>query len=222
MLAGLSLEIHQSETLALVGPGGSGKSTLLQGLDHMITTLDTGNPIPSNAPKLWTSGHSHFEVRSCTRLTQHGDHSTELLSTRLHAAGVDVRADDHWLPDDANARRAFYAALAHPMFAAPDPIRRYASFLLTLNSAAELLLFDEPAFALPEPWSSTVSDLLGRLHHQRRASVVLITHYLPLARQVADRVALLVDGELIEVAPAEEFFARPRHPRTRQFIEWGA
>jgi ABC-type dipeptide/oligopeptide/nickel transport system ATPase component len=51
--------------------------------------------------------------------------------------------------------------------------------------------------------------------------MVAVTHYLPLARTMADRVALMVDGRMIESAPTQEFFEAPRHPRTRQFIQWG-
>jgi ABC-type phosphate transport system ATPase subunit len=48
-----------------------------------------------------------------------------------------------------------------------------------------------------------------------------VTHYLPLARSMADRVGLMIDGRMIEIASTQDFFERPQLARTRQYIEWG-
>jgi ABC-type polar amino acid transport system ATPase subunit len=75
-------------------------------------------------------------------------------------------------------------------------------------------------FSLEGAWAEAVRAGLRRLASGGR-TLVLVTHYLPLAREISDRVTLVVDGKVIESAPTEDFFCRARHTRTRQFIEWG-
>lgn len=79
------------------------------------------------------------------------------------------------------------------------------------------MLFDEPTSALdPE----MVQEVLEVMQELARAgmTMVVVTHELRFARQVASRVVLMADGEVVEVAPPDQFFEHPRHQRTQQFL----
>jgi tungstate transport system ATP-binding protein len=87
---------------------------------------------------------------------------------------------------------------------------------LVLNPA--VLLLDEPTANL-DPYNITLIEALIREQNQLLgATVVLITHNVFQARRLAQRVGLLLEGQIIEVAPAEEFFNAPRDPRTAAFV----
>ncbi|MCA9698579.1 MAG: amino acid ABC transporter ATP-binding protein, partial [Myxococcales bacterium] len=199
--------------LCIVGPGGSGKSTLLRILERLVAGVDTTTA--TSDIQLWWQGQVDVTIRECARLRQHGNFSRELVDELLAGAGLDLS----WLPTD-EAREQLQALGGQPLAEVPDPLRRALSFALVACSSAPLLLFDEPLFALPEPWSTLIRGWLGALAEQGRTAVI-VTHHLPLARAVADRVALLADGQLIECGPTEDFFCRSEHPRTRRYLQWG-
>jgi len=80
-----------------------------------------------------------------------------------------------------------------------------------------LLLFDEPTSALDPEMVQEVLMVMQELAKEGMTMVV-VTHEVRFARQVADRVVLMADGEVVEIAPPERFFTAPQHPRSRQFL----
>ena len=96
---------------------------------------------------------------------------------------------------------------------------RLAEFTAAV-ATAPLILLDEPEVGL-EPEQQRW--MVRRLNDLRGARTVIVaTHHLGVARAVADGAILLSDGEMIEAGPTPEFFERPRHTRTRQFVEMGS
>lgn len=219
VLSSLSLEIDRGEVLCIVGPGGSGKSTILSVLEGLSQTRDDrSRSARTAAPEvgLWWRGRWTSCVGSAARLRQHGEFRREPIGALLD----DPRDSAAWLAMGEEQRGALHAVFDTPLGEAPESLRRLVSFLLVVRSDAQLLLLDEPLFALDASWSAAVhAELLALADADR--TMVIVTHYLPLARAVADRVMLVVDGCIIEVAATEDFFHRARHPRTRQYIEWG-
>jgi ABC-type polar amino acid transport system ATPase subunit len=216
VFSGLELEIVAGSKLAVVGPGGSGKSTLLRVLEALVR--DPGARAIDDGP--WWSGRVRVAVSTCVRMPQHGRYDTRSFAELLAELGASI---EPWI-DDLGICKALVRSLHLPLFAAPEPTRRLASVILTAATDASLLLFDEPAFGLPDSWIRELGGLLARLGRGQRPGCccVFVTHNLAFVRAVADRVALFVDGELIELAETSDFFERPRHPRTRTFLQWGA
>jgi ABC-type multidrug transport system ATPase subunit len=213
VLPRLHFDVAQGEVSCLVGPGGSGKSTLLRTIEQLVAAR-----LSDSEPRPWWCGSGQAGVPSCTRLRQHGEFRRESFDGLL--AGLD-RADlEIWMPPGPAERTALHAVRGSPFERVPDSIRRFLSFVLVATSGSPLLLLDEPLFGLDGAWAEVVRAGLRRLADGSR-TLVLVTHHLPLAREMADRVTLMVDGEVVESAPTEEFFTRARQPRTRQFIEWG-
>jgi general L-amino acid transport system ATP-binding protein len=80
-----------------------------------------------------------------------------------------------------------------------------------------ILLFDEPTSALDPEMVQEVLQVMQGLA-RGGMTMVVVTHELRFARQVADRVVLMADGVVVEVAPPEQFFTSPQHPRSQQFL----
>lgn len=218
----LHFEVAHGEVACLVGPGGSGKSTLLRAIEALCRP-----PLPTQMAsadagdldaKLWWRGQGHATTTSCVRLRQHGEFRSEPVGELLYAPGM--AEPESWMPQGRAERLAVQQVLGLPLAAVPDPMRRFLSFVLVACSDATLLLLDEPMFSLEGAWAQVVRAGLSRLADGSR-TLVLVTHYLPLARELSDHVTLIVDGQVIESAPTEDFFFHARHVRTRQFIEWG-
>lgn len=215
VVSDVDLEFPRNEVTCLVGPGASGKSTLLTVLEALVDAeaVTEGDGQPS-----WR-GLGMARVASCARMRQHGLRSDRSIAALLDEVGESAASLD--LPlDDLPESPALEAIGDLPIAEAPDSLRRALSFALVARSGRELLLFDEPLFALPPALAAWVR---GQLLALKRAgqTMVVVTHNLALARLLADRVALLVDGELVEAGRAEPFFNHARHPRTRQYLCWG-
>jgi iron complex transport system ATP-binding protein len=223
VLERLNFEVARGEVSCLVGPGGSGKSTLLQAIEDLCRRSSPLQPLDEPAlgeseAKLWWRGSGHVTTQPCVRLRQHGEFRHAPVGELLRTPGM--VAPETWMPEGHAERAALQQVLDLPLASVPDPMRRFLSFVLVACSDAPLLLLDEPLFSLEGAWAQIVRAGLSRLADGER-TLVMVTHYLPLARNLSDHVTLIVDGEVIESAPTEEFFCHARHARTRQFIEWG-
>jgi tungstate transport system ATP-binding protein len=83
----------------------------------------------------------------------------------------------------------------------------------------EVLLLDEPTANLDPYNVSLIENIVRRTNQENGMTCVLVTHNVFQARRLADRVALMLDGKLVEISPAGDFFDRPRDPRTRAFAQ---
>ena len=215
LMSALELNLAIGESLVLVGPGGSGKSTTLRVIEQIVRGVDA-----SAIEGLWWRGSASAGVDSCARMRQHGEFRREPVAELLAERGL-IEREDQWMPPGEPERAQLRAIYDQPLGETPEPLRRFLSFALVAQDDAPLLLFDEPCFGLRGAWFDTVLARL-RVLKQRRQTMVVVTHYLPLARAVADHVMLIVDGEIIESARVTDFFEHARHPRTRQYLQWGA
>jgi tungstate transport system ATP-binding protein len=211
------LEVHGGEVLCLVGPTGAGKSTLLR--------LLAGLERPS-AGRLWL-GENRLDERDLPLEVQR--RQTLLFQRPLLLAGT-VRANVAYglrLRGLGRGRPRVEAVLSR--LGLSDLAGRHArslsggeAQLVALARALvlepEVLLLDEPTAHLDPARVALVEGAVRDDHARRGTTLVWATHNLFQARRVADRVALLLDGRLVELAPAEEFFDRPRDPRTSAFV----
>jgi len=234
------LHVDPGEVLCIVGPGGSGKSTIVRVFERLLA----GAAVEVGTENLQWRGESTVGVRSCACLRQQGVSPAigpvpgvgvgpvpGVGVGPIPGVGVGpvpgvgpaaaVLPESKLDPRQSAELEQLYATANASMADTPKALRHFNNFMRVANAPAELLLFDEPLFSLPQRWAKEVTSRLRTLAESGRTMVV-VTHYLPLARMVADRVALLVDGELIESAPTEDFFSRARHLRTRQYLEWGS
>ena len=232
VLRGVSLRVRRGEVVAVIGPSGSGKSTFLRCLNH-LETIDSGHIAIEGETLATTDAQGRCayvpdaEVRRIGAKTgmvfQHFNlfpHLTVLEN--LIEAPMVVQG----LARDAAIARA--EALLAKVGLAPKrdnyPARlsggqkQRVAIARALCMQPDIMLFDEPTSALDPELTGEVLRTMRQLADEHMTMLV-VTHEMGFAREVASRVVFIDGGELIESRPAAEFFANPQHPRTRAFLD---
>lgn len=208
------LSIPMGEVLAVVGPSGAGKSTLLR----LLSFLEP--PTHGTVAFDGQTVSGQVALTLLRRITLVFQRPLLLQgSVRANVSyGLRMRGLKEEARVEAALERVGLTGLAHQSAhkLSGGELQRVAlARALVLNPA--VLLLDEPTANL-DPFNITLIESLVREQNQSfGATVVLITHNVFQARRLAQRVGLLLDGQLVEVAPTEEFFASPRDPRTAAF-----
>ena len=231
VLQGVSLTVARGEVIAILGPSGSGKSTLLRCLNHLETidrgSIEIAGETLAKADETGTARYpSDSEVRRICRHTgmvfQHFNlfpHLTVLQN--LIEAPVTVkktpRADIVPLAEQLLAK----VGLADKRDAYPSRLsggqKQRVAIARALAMQPDILLFDEPTSALDPELTGEVLRTMRQLAAEHMTMLV-VTHEMAFAREVAQRVLFMDQGRIVEERPAREFFADPRHERSRAFL----
>ena len=232
VLKGVSLRLEKGEVAAIIGPSGSGKSTFLRCLNH-LETIDRGR-IDIEGDNLVTTDEAgvcryarESEVRRiCARMGmvfQHFNlfpHMTVLEN--VIAAPITVkgmrRADI--LPKAEallNKVGLWDKRDSYPSHVSGGQKQRVAS-ARALAMEPDIMLFDEPTSALDPELTGEVLRTMRQLADERMPMLV-VTHEMAFAREVANTVVFMEQGEIIESKPAVGFFKNPERRRTRAFLE---
>ncbi len=213
------LDIFEGEVLALVGPSGAGKSTLIR-LLGLLEAPSSGQV----TVHLDGTSHSITSAPIAIRRQIATVFQSPLLLTRSVRAniayGLRLRGNNHKrdIIDEILTRTHMtHLARKRPGTLSGGEAQR-AALARALVLRPKVLLLDEPSAHL-DPYNVQIIETL--LHEQVQrfgTTLVLVTHNIMQARRMADRVAFLFNGDLIEVAPTEQFFDAPCDPRTRAFI----
>lgn len=225
ILAGLSLTVNEGEVVAIIGPSGSGKSTLLRCLNLLempqygrIEIADAAVQAPAinelQAVSLRAKTAMVFQHYNLFR------HFTALrnISEPLHLTRNMPRAEA-----DAIARKHLNeVGLAdkadHYPVALSGGQQQRVGIARALALKPHVLLFDEPTSALdPE----RVEDVLGLMRElaERRMTMLVVTHEMGFAYEVADRVIFMDAGKIVEQGTPDKIFHDPTHERTRRFVQ---
>ena len=230
----LAMTVHQGETFALVGESGSGKSmtalSILRLLPEALEVLagelviegEDVNRLPEVAMQRIRGGRVGMIFQepgtSLNPVLRIGDQLLETIKTHTSLRGRQARARAiEWLE----------------RVGIPEPDVRIDDFpfqfsggqkqriMIAMALAAEpaLLVADEPTTALDVTVQAQILDLLADIQKQLRMAVLLITHDLAIVRKVADTVALMRHGRVVETAAAKEFFESPRHPYAKELFD---
>ncbi len=211
------LAIHAGEILAVVGPSGAGKSTLLRLLNFLeypdagILSYQNQAAAPSLPLELRRTVTTVFQRPALLH-----DNVENNVAYGLRLRGLrDQHSDVQRMLERmglSKLRRAPARTLSG------GEAQRVALARAVILKPAVLLL-DEPTANLDPYNIKLIEEVIREENQQRQTSMVLITHNIFQARRLADRVALMLDGRIVEVAPAYEFFEAPRDPRTRAFVD---
>jgi peptide/nickel transport system ATP-binding protein len=211
-LRGISLTVGHGESVALVGESGSGKSTLLRviaGLEKAtsgaVTLADGQRPqmVFQDAGASLTPWLSVGELIA-ERLRRTGMTRSE----RQQAVGQVLQRVG--LPLDIAKSRAGQLSGGQ---------RQRVSLARATVVPPAVLLCDEPTSALDVSLAASVLNLIGDLRRTLDMSVVFVTHDLSVARVVADRIAVMYLGRIVEIGPADDVIARPAHPYTKALVD---
>jgi len=218
VLAGLDMEVRQSEILSLVGPSGAGKSTLLRLLNFLEP------PTSGRIQYRSATFDAHTDVplelrRQVTTVFQR----PILLNRRVDANvayGLRLRGEGQVADrvQRALAEVGLTALAGQKARTLSSGEAQRVALARAIVIEPEVLLLDEPTANLDPYNVGLIEDIIRRLNAEHGTTVVLVTHNVFQAHRLAHRVGLMLDGQLIEVADAAAFYNAPRDARTRAFV----
>ncbi|EYD74783.1 amino acid ABC transporter, ATP-binding protein [Rubellimicrobium mesophilum DSM 19309] len=224
VLNGIDLAIERGERIVVIGPSGTGKSTLLRCINFLdradAGTLRIGDLAvdvarATRAQILAVRRRTAFVFQNYALFanrTARGNITEALVTVKgLSKAAADARAEailgDIGLLDRAEA---YPASLSGGQ-------QQRVGIGRALALDAELILFDEPTSALDPEWVGEVLDLMRRIAEAHQ-TMLIVTHEMQFAREIADRVIFMEGGRIVEQGPPAELFDNPRDPRTQAFL----
>jgi peptide/nickel transport system ATP-binding protein len=210
-LRGVSLDIREGEAIALVGESGCGKSTLLRSVAGL-------QPIDSGIIDLARGGRPQMVFQDAGASLTPWLRVGELIGERLREEGL--RAAPRKARVEASLQLVGLPAeiaAARPSQLSGGQRQRVALARATVVPP-EVLLCDEPTSALDVSLAATVLNLIGRLRRELGMAVLFVTHDLAAARIVADRIAVMYLGRIVEVGDADQLTEDPVHPYTRALL----
>ncbi|BBM66090.1 arginine ABC transporter ATP-binding protein [Vibrio alfacsensis] len=224
VLKGIDLDIKQGEIIVIIGSSGTGKSTLLRTL-NFLEQADQGRITIDNI-SVDTQKHTKAEVLALRRRTgfvfQNYALFAHMTARQNIAEGlITVRG---WKKDDAHKRaqeilddiglgdkgESYPAALSGGQ-------QQRVGIGRAMALQPELLLFDEPTSALDPEWVGEVLSLMKRLANQHQTMLV-VTHEMQFAKEVADRVIFMADGNIVEQGSPQDIFDNPQDLRLQKFL----
>jgi polar amino acid transport system ATP-binding protein len=232
VLTDVSFSVPRGEVVCIIGPSGAGKSTLLRCINHLESINE---------------GTIHFEGKPVYRYTVNGkvvvdpDRRIEAIRSQigmvfqsfnlfphLTALGNVIEAPVHVLREPAAEARARGLALmakvglAEKAGAYPHQLsggqQQRVAIARALAMNPKLMLFDEATSALDPELVGDVLRVMRQLAGEGMTMIV-VTHEMDFAREVADRVVFMDNGNIVEDGPPATVFTNPRSPRTRQFLQ---
>jgi polar amino acid transport system ATP-binding protein len=218
----VNLEIKRGEVVVIIGPSGSGKSTYLRSLNLLelptegeiifngVDVADKNIDINIHRQKMGMV-FQHFNLfphktvlgnmilAPMKLLKKSKEEATEKAMTLLKRVGLEDRAGSY--PSQLSGGQKQRIAIVRALCMEPD-----------------VMLFDEPTSALDPEMVGEVLELMKQLANEGMTMVV-VTHEMGFAREVADRVIFMCDGKIAEEGTPDEIFSNPQNPRTKQFLD---
>ena len=217
-----SMDVKKGQVIAIIGPSGSGKSTMLRSLN--LLEEPTSGQIYFNGTELTSKKIDiNLHRQKMGMVFQHFNlfpHKTVLENIILAPVTLKIQSEEE-------AREHAMKLLSrvdlldkaeeYPNMLSGGQKQRIA-IVRALAMEPEVMLFDEPTSALDPEMVGEVLDVMKELAHEGMTMIV-VTHEMGFAREVADKIVFMADGQILEKGTPEEIFDHPQNERTRSFIE---
>jgi len=230
---GVSLSINKNEVFAVVGESGSGKSAMALSITRLHNSNYTrieGEALfgGENLLKMNDSQLNKIRGRNIAMIFQ--DPLTALNPLIRVGAQIEESLTYHTdLDSESRKNRAIelldqvgiinpqltYSQLPHEL---SGGMRQRAMIAIALACKPDLLIADEPTTALDVTIQAQILDLMRDLQKEMQMTTILITHDLGVVAEMADRVAVMYAGQIVELATVEQLFNEPKHPYTRSLL----
>lgn len=228
VLHGIDLEVNSGEVVAIIGPSGSGKTTLLRSI-NLLEIPDSGMirvgdiEIDGSIP----ISKQQRQVRALRQQVGFVFQSFNLFPHRsvlenIIEGPVFVKGEKRAVAEKRARELLAKVGLSGKEDAYPRRLsggqQQRVAIARALAMQPQVILFDEPTSALDPELVGEVLNTIRALAEEKR-TMVIVTHEMSFARDVADRAIFMDHGRIVEQGPAKELFAHPQHDRTRQFLD---
>ena len=222
VLRGISFNVNKGETVVIMGPSGSGKSTLLRCIVRLVEP-DSG--------KVWIDGVEVTDPKTDLKeIRKHVGFVFQQFNLFPHMKVIDnitlaltkVHGLDKEKAEEKALRVLKKVGLEEKAYAYPGQLsggqQQRVAIARALAIEPKLILFDEPTSALDPELIGEVLITMEEIAKEGKTMVV-VTHEVDFAKEVADRVIFIDNGKILEVADPEKFFTNPEHPRLKSFLK---
>ncbi|WP_339637340.1 amino acid ABC transporter ATP-binding protein [uncultured Sulfitobacter sp.] len=225
VLNGIDLQIGEGERVVVIGPSGTGKSTLLRCLNFLDVpqagTIRIGD-VAVDVAKARKADILALRRRTAMVFQNYALFANKTAKENIMEALVTVQKR----PKDEAEQRALSVlaetGLADKADSFPAALSGGQQQRVGIGRAmalgAELMLFDEPTSALDPEWVGEVLDLM-RAVAERKQTMLIVTHEMQFAREIADRVIFMDGGKIVESGPPSEIFSAPKDARLQKFLK---
>lgn len=220
VLKNVNLTVKEGEKLVVIGPSGSGKSTLIRCMNYLeeptsgkVTIDEYDLSLKKDLAKVRQSTAMVFQQFNLY------PHMTVLENLTL--APIKLQNVSKKEAEESGLKYLERVGLKEKADAYPNQLsggqQQRVAIARALNMHPKIMLFDEPTSALDPEMIQEVLDVLVGLSKEN-ITMVVVTHEMGFAKQVADRVIFMDGGQVIEEAPPKEFFSNPKNERTKAFL----
>ncbi|WOC16646.1 amino acid ABC transporter ATP-binding protein [Pseudochrobactrum sp. MP213Fo] len=221
-LGDVSFNVDKGEVLVIIGPSGSGKSTLLRTL-NALEKIDSGTIMVNNLaisdPKT-NLNHARSEIGMVFQHFNLFQHKTALENVMMPQTVVLKRSKQEALKiaQDMLARVGIAERSGHYPSQLSGGQQQRVAIARALAMNPKVMLFDEATSALDPEMVGGILDLMKELA-KSGMTMIVVTHEMGFAREVADRVIFMDEGQIVETGTPAVLFSKPVHQRTQHFLE---
>jgi oligopeptide transport system ATP-binding protein len=226
---GISFDLYEGETIAIVGESGSGKSVTSRSIIGILSPnarVQSGKIITDGVDLLTLEEDELSKYRgskismifqdpmsSLNPVMRIGNQITESMILKLGLSKEEAKQRAIKIMEEVGISEAEKRFYQYP-FQFSGGMRQRIVIAIALVTEPEILICDEPTTALDVTIQAQILDLINELKDQKNLSVIFITHDLGVVANMADRVAVMYAGKIVEIGTAREVFYDPRHPYT--------
>lgn len=225
VLKGVDLEVSKGEVVVIIGPSGSGKSTLLRCINHLETPekgiieinknkVDVEKPLKKDIQLLRRETAMVFQNYNLFNNKTALENITEALTIVKKISKTEAQ--------EIGEKLLYQVGLKDKINSYPSTLsggqKQRVGIARAMALNPKVILFDEPTSALDPELVGEVLNVIRELA-QKHMTMLIVTHEMGFARDVADRVIFMDNGNIVEQGKPENIFTRPKHERTKKFLK---